>query len=40
MLLSLSYQSVILPSTLSHGVYQQLRWELASYKIDIGIDIG
>lgn len=40
MLLSLSYQSVILPSTLSHGVYQQLRWELASYKIDIGTDIG
>lgn len=32
--LSLSYQSVIPPSTLSYGAYQQLRWELALYKIE------
>lgn len=34
-LLSPSYQSVIPPITLSYGVYQQIHWELASYKFDI-----
>lgn len=34
-LLSPSYQSVIPPITLSYGAYQQIHWELASYKFDI-----
>lgn len=33
-LLSLSFQSVIPPSTPSNSAHQQLCWELASYKVD------
>lgn len=34
--LALSYLIVIPPSTFSYGVRQQICWELASHKIDIG----